>query len=103
MNTIGTIRAVGMTAIASLCVASCGPRLQCRLASGGDWFPVPVFSEVSQAAAAVHGSLACDVVYRIDKRDYVLGGCNRDPVGLWPKQEGRLHEGTGRRQLICKE
>jgi hypothetical protein len=103
MTTIGTIRAVAMAAVASLCVASCKPQLSCRMASGGDWFPVVAVSEVSSAAAAKQGSLACDVVYHIDKRDYVMGGCNREPAGLWPKEDGRLHEGVGRRGLICKE
>ena len=103
MTPIGAIRAAAIAAIVSLCVASCKPQLRCQLASGGDWFLVPVFSDVSSAAAAVQGSLACDVVYRIDKRDYVIGGCNREPVGLWSKEEGRLRQGRGRRQLICKE
>ena len=71
--------------------------------SGGDWFPVAAVSEVSAAAAAKEGSLKCEVVYHIDKRDYVIGGCNREPVGLWAKEDGRPHKGTGRRQLICKE
>ena len=102
-RTIGTIRVVGVAAIISLCVASCKPQLRCQLASGGDWFPVPVFSDVSLAAAAVQGALVCDVVYRIDKRDYVIGGCNREPVGLWAKEDGHPHQGLGRRPLICKE
>ena len=103
MTPIGAIRAAAIAAIVSLCVASCKPQLRCQLASGGDWFPVPGFSDVSLAAAAVPGSLGCDVVYRIDKRDYVIGGCNRDSVGLWAKKEGRPRPGTERRQLICKE
>ena len=106
MTMIGMVRAAAMTAIASLCVASCKPQLTCRLASGGDWFPVTAFSEVSGPAAVEPGSLTCDVVYRIDKRDYVIGGCNRKRVGLWPKTEGSLGAGTGsvgRRPLICKE
>jgi hypothetical protein len=53
--------------------------------------------------AAKKGSLKCNVVYHIDKCDYVMGGCNRDPVGLWAKEDGLPHKGTGRRQLICKE
>jgi hypothetical protein len=73
------------------------------MASGGDWFPVAAVSEVSSSAAAKAGSLRCDVVYLIDKRDYVMGGCNREPVGLWAKEDGRLQAGPGRRQLICKE
>jgi len=93
-----------MAAIVSLCVASCKPQLSCRMASGGDWFPVTAVSEVSAAAAAAKGSLDCDVVYHIDKRDYVIGGCNRKYVGLWAKEDGRLGTKTAvRRQLICKE
>jgi hypothetical protein len=106
MTIVGTIRAAAIAAIVSLCIASCKPQLTCQLASGGDWFPVTAFSEVSGVAAAEPGSLTCDVVYRIDKRDYVIGGCNRERVGLWPKAEGRLGAGTGstgRRSLICKE
>lgn len=103
MTTIGTIRVVGMAAIVSLCVASCKSQLSCRMASGGGWFPVTAVSDVSAEAAAKGGSLKCDVVYHIDKRDYVMGGCNREPVGLWAKEDGRLHKGTGRRELICKE
>ena len=103
MTTIGTIRALGRAAIFSLCVASCKPPLLCQMESGGDWFPVAAVSEVSAAAAAKEGSLKCEVVYHIDKRDYVIGGCNREPVGLWAKEDGRPHKGTGRRQLICKE
>ncbi len=103
MTTIGTIRAVGIAAIVSLCVASCKSQLSCQMASGGSWFPVTAFSEVSAAAAAEQGSLKCDVVYRIDKRDYVIGGCNREPVGLWAKEDGRLKKGAGRRRLICKD
>jgi hypothetical protein len=104
MTTIGTIRAVGMAALLSLCVASCeSQQLSCRMASGGDWFPVRAVSEVSGAAAAKQGSLKCDVVYHVDKRDYVMGGCNREPVGLWAKEDGPLHKGSARRQLICKE
>lgn len=60
-------------------------------------------SEVSSAAAAKEGSLKCDVVYHVDNRDYVMGGCNRDPVGLWAKEDGARHKGTGRRHLICRE
>jgi hypothetical protein len=105
MTTIGVIRTLGMAAIVSLCAASCKPHPLCMLATGGDWFPVEVFSDVSSSAAAEPGSLTCGVVYRIDKRDYVVGGCNRSSVGLWAKQEGRIG-GTGpsgRRQLICRE
>ena len=105
MTTIGVIRTLGMAAIASLCTASCKPHLLCMLVSGGDWFPVEVFSEVSSAAAAKPGSLTCGVVYHIDKRKYVVGGCNYSNVGLWAKKEGRLG-GTGpsgRRELICRE
>lgn len=92
-----------MAAIVSLCVASCKSQLSCRMATGGDWFPVTAVSDVSAEAAAKGGSLKCDVVYHIDKRDYLMGGCNREPVGLWAKEDGRLHKGTGRRELICKE
>jgi hypothetical protein len=105
MTTIGSIRAVGMAAAVSLCVVSCKPQLNCRMASGGSWFPVTTFSEISEAAAAEKGSLQCDVVYRIGTRSYVMGGCNRSYVGLWAKKEGRLG-GTApraRRELVCKE
>lgn len=93
-----------MAAIVSLCVGSCKPQFSCQLESGGNWFPVAAVSEVSAAAAAKEGSLKCDVVYHIDNRDYVIGGCNREPVGLWAKEDGRRrHKGTPRRLLICKE
>jgi hypothetical protein len=103
MTISGAIRAAAMAAIVSLGVASCKPKLSCQVASGGDWFAVTAVSEVSAAAAAKKGSLKCNVVYHIDKRDYFIGGCNRDPVGLWAKEDGRLHKGATRRQLICKE
>jgi hypothetical protein len=104
MTTIGSIRTVAMAAIISLCVASCqSQQLSCRMASGGDWFPVTAVSEVSSAAAAKEGSLKCDVVYHIDSHDYVMGGCNREPVGLWATEDGRRHNGRARRALICKE
>lgn len=104
MTTIGALRAIGLSSAVLLCVASCKPQLVCRMASGGDWFPVTAFSDVSEAAASEPGSLKCDVVYHIDKRDYVMGGCNREHVGLWAKEEGRLGiEPIGRRHLICKE
>lgn len=106
MITTDTTRVAKMAALISLCLASCKPELACRLESGGDWFPVKAYSDVSSAAAAEPGSLTCNVIYRIDKRIFVIGGCNRERVGIWPKDEGRLGAGTGsvgRRKLICNE
>ena len=77
----------------------------CRaLGKKSAWFPVSGAQEIAAGQARQPGALACDKVYHVDGKRYVLGGCNREYVGLEAKTPGAIIGARhARLNLECKE
>ena len=75
----------------------------CRVGDHGAWFDVSNVQDISLAKARDPGSMACDTVYRVDKKRYILGGCNAAYTSYAAKTAGApLGTNHVRLELQCK-
>jgi hypothetical protein len=72
----GQLLLTAAVALAAGSAAAIAEETTCRVMPAGAWFPAARVEAAGATELTEPFSAACDVVYRIDGRGYILGGCD---------------------------
>jgi hypothetical protein len=69
--------------VALLTTSAAAEEMTCRVTPVGSWFPLTRIEAATASELREPYSAMCDIVYRINGRGYILGGCNARHGRQW--------------------